>query len=300
MKRSLFISTGLVLVILFAASLVLLRRSVPFPWGNDFIAQKVEDFLERSAEFDCLFIGSSRTYHHIDVQLFDQLTGRRSYNMGCGGMYLLETHFILEHLLEHHPNPDQLLVFQQEENPYSFRRANLHTIRSKYYMDSKRMKMGFTHFWDRGLEQQAFFHLLSFLENQFCLGMGFEVITYHLRTQNHQLQEQIKVQNGFYSIDQRNAYEKANPAGKRVRSRNRPYVPDEKNPFADAPVELNWTTPGALNLSVPVSSKIQFCRIAPIVLAPEHYFNYGHFNEKGAKAFTRKLATAFLKLDLER
>ena len=59
---------------------------------------------------DILFIGSSRTVHHINPKLIDSITGMGSYNAGVDGANLLEMSLILKSYLNSHPPPQILFI----------------------------------------------------------------------------------------------------------------------------------------------------------------------------------------------
>jgi hypothetical protein len=61
--------------------------------------------LKDTTRFDLLFLGSSRTYRHINPAIIDSICHLSSYNGGMEGANLLEQKMILEAYLENHPPP---------------------------------------------------------------------------------------------------------------------------------------------------------------------------------------------------
>lgn len=67
------------------------------------IDEKLAHFAKHGDEFDTLFFGSSRTYHQLIPQLFDQATAAagqptRSFNFGADGMFAPEDGYVAERL----------------------------------------------------------------------------------------------------------------------------------------------------------------------------------------------------------
>ena len=240
-----------------------------------------------------MFIGSSKTYYHIDVQLFDDLTGQDSYNLGCNGMFYLETHYILEQLLNCNHGLNDLKIFQQIRTPHLIKKQNLHSVRSKYFMDWKRMVMGLSYFWERRRYGQVYYHVLSFVENILGLGMLRQIFDYHTESRTPLLKS-IKSQNGFYSLDQRAIDEKNQKVKKKAIRNFQPFVPSPDH-RPSTQIEIKKLDLEEMNIQLDLAS-IQFYQIGPIKLDPKFYYNRGHFNEKGAKQCTQLIASSFLDL----
>ena len=54
----------------------------------------------KAAQYNTIFIGSSRVYSSLDPVLFDSLTGLFSYNMGTGSQSLMESYYYLREVLK--------------------------------------------------------------------------------------------------------------------------------------------------------------------------------------------------------
>ncbi len=73
------------------------------------VAVKLEEFRRHAAEYDTLFIGSSRIYHQIIPSVFDQHTAARglktkSFNAGVDGMRSPEMNYYIRQLLRCRPS----------------------------------------------------------------------------------------------------------------------------------------------------------------------------------------------------
>ncbi len=88
-----------------------------FPREVSGISLKVRRFTERKKKVDILFVGSSRIYHGISPQVFDQtlrVTGRRwhSFNMGMDGMTTAEGFALMRRLLALHVHKPKYIFFE--------------------------------------------------------------------------------------------------------------------------------------------------------------------------------------------
>lgn len=79
--------------------------------------KKMKVVFKDSANYDILFIGSSRTHTTINPDIIDSITGLKSYNAGVEGGNLFEFELTLNGYLYHHP-PPKLLVLTID--PFSF------------------------------------------------------------------------------------------------------------------------------------------------------------------------------------
>ncbi|MGI8955392.1 MAG: hypothetical protein ACR2II_00545 [Chthoniobacterales bacterium] len=88
-----------------------------FPRQVSGISLKVRHFTERKKKVDILFVGSSRIYHGISPQVFDQTLrapGRRwhSFNMGMDGMTTAESFALVRRLLALHVHKPKYIFFE--------------------------------------------------------------------------------------------------------------------------------------------------------------------------------------------
>src|SRR5438132_13091512 len=88
----------------FLITCVGLHAILPFPEIDDGVSQKFRFFAAHKDEFDTLFLGSSRVYFQISPAIFDRVTRAsglptHSFNFDIGGMYLPETSYLLQQIL---------------------------------------------------------------------------------------------------------------------------------------------------------------------------------------------------------
>ncbi len=88
-----------------------------------------------------VFIGSSRTYRHVNTALFDSLKrGGNSYNLGVQGGRALELHYLAERLMMY-PYIETLVLEVRAFEP-AVRSENRNTRRAYYHHDLRRARIG--------------------------------------------------------------------------------------------------------------------------------------------------------------
>jgi len=272
--------------LILAFILFLIKKTVPFYWGNELITQKVNYLLAEEDKYDTFFIGSSKTYRHIIPKSFDQITGTNSYNLGCSAMFALETHYILENFIDLYPN-NNFDCYLLKLTPNKIANKNLHTVRSKYYMDFKRLKMGIRYFLKEKKYHQVYNHLLSYLENLLCIGEIIPILKYHFGSKK-KLKYKIKAQKGYYSLEQEMKSENL----KGLKKRNREFLNSKVEKKLAREITIKKISKEMLNFSVPSEKNISFYDISgnPTHLQKkELQFDKGHFNSKGAELYTKAI-----------
>ena len=83
------------------------RLYLPPPDAKE-LTDKIETIGPAIGTIDTVAVGSSRMLHAFDPDMFDQAAGRtgctvRSYNLGIGGMNLIEMRYVLRQLAARHP-----------------------------------------------------------------------------------------------------------------------------------------------------------------------------------------------------
>jgi len=215
--------------------------------------------------------------------------------LGCSGVFALETHFLLEGFTKVYNGGDSIDYYLQDTEPRAIAKTNLHSVRSKYYLDFKRLRMGLDYFIKKKNYTQIYNHLISYIENFLCIGEIIPIIEYHLNTKEP-LKDIIKEQKGYYPLDQKQKLENLKGLRKRAakyrfarkKGRNKPRkksrmrivnIPEEKMKIDDQ------------------NGKLSFYRIfGTSVVADTLYFDRGHYNSQGAEAFTREIGNTRIKI----
>jgi len=130
----------------FLITCVGLRAMLPFPEIDGGVSQKFRFFAEHKDEFDTLFIGSSRIYFQISPAIFDRVTREsglptHSFNFGIGGMYLPETSYLLEQILNLKPRNLRWVFIEYDEMQTKWSPENQTSRRALYWADWKRVSL---------------------------------------------------------------------------------------------------------------------------------------------------------------
>ena len=123
-----------------------LRAILPFPEIDGGVSQKFRFFAAHKDEFDTLFIGSSRVYFQISPAIFDRVTREsgmptHSFNFGIGGMYLPETAYLLEQILNLKPRNLRWVFIEYDELQTKWSPENQTSRRALYWADWKRVSL---------------------------------------------------------------------------------------------------------------------------------------------------------------
>ncbi len=184
----------LLFVAAFLGVSLLIGAGLPMP-HIPVIEPKLTWLGSHGAEFDTLFLGSSRTYRQMIPELFDELTAEasqptHSFNLGVDGMRPPEDTYLLEKTLPLLKKP-RLVLVECNEIRVRLRSADRDTMRLVYWHDWKRQSV---------LTRRAFFsddqprklksrfrdagkiwpdyaaHTAYWLENTTHLGRGVELL----------------------------------------------------------------------------------------------------------------------------
>ena len=134
-----------------------LRAILPFPEIDGGVSQKFRFFSAHKDEFDTLFIGSSRVYFQISPEIFDRVTREnglptRSFNFGIGGMYLPETGYLLEQILNLKPRNLRWVFIEYDEMQTKWSPENQTSRRALYWADWKRVSLLLRKLTDAGTD----------------------------------------------------------------------------------------------------------------------------------------------------
>lgn len=141
----------------FIITCVGLRVVLPFPEIDGGVSQKFRFFAAHKDEFDTLFIGSSRVYFQISPAIFDRVTREsgmptHSFNFGIGGMYLPETAYLLEQILNLKPRNLRWVFIEYDELQTKWSPENQTSRRALYWADWKRVSLLLRKLTDAGTD----------------------------------------------------------------------------------------------------------------------------------------------------
>jgi hypothetical protein len=141
----------------FLITCVGLRVVLPFPEIDGGVSQKFRFFAAHKDEFDTLFIGSSRVYFQISPGIFDRVTRdsgmpTHSFNFGIGGMYLPETGYLLEQILNLKPRNLRWVFIEYDELQTKWSPENQTSRRALYWTDWRRVSLLLRKLTDAGTD----------------------------------------------------------------------------------------------------------------------------------------------------
>jgi len=118
------------------SSFWLMDAYLPYYWGNEGMASKIEYLEGKREKYNVFFMGSSRVYRQVIPTVFDAEMGdnTRSFNLGYRGVFNPESYYLLEHFIKKKAiKQTYILIELQLFTPIAER--NLHTIRANYFLD---------------------------------------------------------------------------------------------------------------------------------------------------------------------
>ena len=141
----------------FLITCVGLRVVLPFPEIDGGVSQKFRFFAAHKDEFDTLFIGSSRVYFQISPAVFDRVTRENglpthSFNFGVGGMYLSETGYLLDQILNLKPRNLRWVFIEYDELQTEWSPENQTSRRALYWADWRRVSLLLRKLTDAGTD----------------------------------------------------------------------------------------------------------------------------------------------------
>ena len=138
------LANSAIAVTTFLITCVGLHAVLPFPEIDGGVSEKFRFFSAHKDEFDTLFIGSSRIYFQISPAIFDRVTREsglptHSFNFGIGGMYLPESSYLLEQILNLKPRNLRWVFIEYDELQTKWSPENQTSRRALYWADWKRV-----------------------------------------------------------------------------------------------------------------------------------------------------------------
>ena len=151
------LTNSAIAVTAFFVTCISLHAVLPFPEIDGGVSQKFRFFSAHKDEFDTLFIGSSRVYFQISPAIFDRVTresglATHSFNFGIGGMYLPETAYLLEQILNLKPRNLRWVFIEYDELQTKWSPENQTSRRALYWADWKRVSLLLRKLTDAGTD----------------------------------------------------------------------------------------------------------------------------------------------------
>ena len=117
------------------ATLWLMHKQVPYYEGNRQFELKRAFYFENEDRYNTLFMGSSRTFRHINPVAFDNILDStfKSFNMGAVGTRNPELYYLAEHFIEELDSGSVEFLFL-ELTPLFTQEFDPDIVRMNYYV----------------------------------------------------------------------------------------------------------------------------------------------------------------------
>ena len=219
MIKKLIFKIILLLTIVFFMNYLLRNFSnLPYGWFDNGLSKKVENAFNGESKYNTAILGTSRVYRGIIPKVLDQTVKEnsnlklKSFNYGIGGFTAGETYSLYKHLLKNKEKIGLEYVFLEFRSIRSsvsknFSTRNLHTNRSKYWIDLPLLKMSL-----RGVQgldsdmfplskkiELSFNYIILFLENKLNISMMESMVMSKVKKTN--VKKNAFPEEGFSALD---------------------------------------------------------------------------------------------------
>ncbi|MEO0648187.1 MAG: hypothetical protein AAFZ17_18900 [Cyanobacteria bacterium J06650_10] len=212
-----YVTLGLITVLSFGMGTSLLSHIIPssaIPQNLPIIGTKYAYYQAHKDDYNTLFFGSSRIYHHIDPATFDTVTQRanivtHSFNFGVAGLKPLHNYALLQEILKNPPKNLKWVFIEDALDQGSAPLDEVRTDRAIYWhtrgntIYSLRFVLSHP---DTSLSQKVTYslsHLLPFIYHTINLGRVFDqwLPMHHLSEEDRAIAAQFLTRAGYRPID---------------------------------------------------------------------------------------------------
>lgn len=160
-------------------------------WGNNFLRKKIECVKSLDADYNTLFLGSSRVNHHIKASIFDSLTNskNKSFNLGIGAGSYYENFAALKELLKYKKIER---VYIQYYGYWGGNHPGATNIQRSYFWDLDLLWSALNK--SKNDYKEIKWHFEFLLRRYFLTGHGKDIIMYNLYSSKRKI---IKVVNNI-------------------------------------------------------------------------------------------------------
>lgn len=132
-------------------------RKAPYMHNGQFATQ-YQHYLTKAAQYNTVFMGSSRTYRQINPQVIDEGLSDleiKSYNLGAHATFIPEAFYLLEMFIDSQPPGTPVrYVFMELTGINNIKLVNWFSPQSYYYLDKDMLKLIWnTHFHNPDLSR---------------------------------------------------------------------------------------------------------------------------------------------------
>lgn len=225
----LLLNIGLLGVIIILINQALLAV-LPYPWGEEDFNVRFEHYLANQEAYNTLFVGSSRTYRHIDPAVFDQEMAAgsertHSFNLGVPANSFPKTAVTVKQILAHNPDGLQTILF--ELTPFSIgwmQEDNYLTRRQIYWVDVDTLLYQLRSMWQSdtalgGKIRNSGLQIATLIHKYSNFGLGDDILDYYLTDNFRDGRYLGPGGDGFYSLE--TAMETGKEENRRIWSQRR-------------------------------------------------------------------------------
>lgn len=301
--------------------------------SNTLFHSQYETYKKSTVPYNTLFVGSSRTYRHIDPHVFDSICmqkGIRSFNLGSPATFNPEAFYLLEKIMSEKKPPVQNIIIELGQINF-IKAVNWFAPQSYYYLDYSLFRSSMEIIWT-----QPDIPLWRKMVNAWPYVQGF-IINHTFYYPPLQVTEEKEayngyLKNGYYSLDDEvvdfspkglvarrltflsDTSVLQQRAAKQLIGQQYPphemyamYLNELIEQTAAKNVNLYFIIPPKLqkySALQKIASRIKRGHVMDLGSAaqyPEFYmaqysFDIGHLNRDGAKLYTQYAAEAFMDL----
>lgn len=338
MLRFIFRILGFFFVI--ALAVIGLKMAAPIYYGNPILLEKV-NFMSGRDGVEAVFLGSSRTYRHIVPTVFSEISAEKisAVNFGAGGTFGIEVLRFAEGIVDDHRFKNLRYVFIELQLPEVIDDSNRHAIRSKYYLDWKRLRIVedfVRYYFPEEFQPLTTNFREAFFEQMFGIGLlraklnalipqgkrnryvgpdgdGFVSLDLELGRErgkgSYYARQQaflVDLSEGSVTVgmesDELDNHDRGRTIGRLYPQAHLDLLDDFQSRgmqvYFFRPPDLTGRNNAGLSelqAKLPQESLFDFSNVFeyPELYKKEYYFDRGHFNEEGARAFSKVFAEAF-------
>lgn len=172
--------------------------------GNDHNLRKTNYFNKYKNQYNTFFIGSSRTFRHINPLIFDSIVNANgltinSFNFGTPATYYPECFYVLENLIQNNNHIKYVFLELQQVNDIG--KVNLFASKTFYYLNTKYLSFITNYALNSNMN---FLHKISFI-GKYYIAYLYKLIAarYLLILQKDSSGDYVlgKNKNGFLSLN---------------------------------------------------------------------------------------------------
>ena len=186
-----------------------IEQSLPYYWGNQGLAVKMDALKKSSKEYNTYFIGSSRIRCHIIPSLFDSLNNDQtiSYNLGVPAIQPPESYYFLEHFLHEEDHTNTKYIFVELCNFKNYKNHQLNA-RNTYAMNWELFQLTNSEYLQNKSYIPLAHSILLYLSKISKIGLLKPMLSFNENQPlkgsddaDHQIYEQAIKQDGYISHD---------------------------------------------------------------------------------------------------